>query len=96
MPGVTSIVAMKVAERVQTALQKIDLSPRGERIAVTASFGVAEMREVGARTPAELVAAADAALYEAKKAGRDRVVVAHPLVCKARLTLMPAAVSAQA
>jgi diguanylate cyclase (GGDEF)-like protein len=78
LPGVSSVIAAKVAERCRAALAGLELMPRGERVAVTASFGVAEMREVGAMAPAELVAAADAALYGAKKTGRDRVIVQPP------------------
>ena len=79
LPGVASAVAEKVAERVRAALAAIELAPqRGERVVITASFGVAEMREVGAASPADLVAAADAALYSAKQGGRDRVVVRAP------------------
>lgn len=42
---------------------------------VTLSVGVAEL-PLDARTPQELLAAADAALYAAKKAGRNRIVAA--------------------
>jgi diguanylate cyclase (GGDEF)-like protein len=48
----------------------------GTSIAVTASFGVATFPQNG-RTADELVAAADAALYAAKAAGRNRVCVAE-------------------
>jgi PleD family two-component response regulator len=41
---------------------------------VTASFGVAAIPP--ARTALELVAAADAAMYEAKRAGKNRVATA--------------------
>ncbi|MFO0741823.1 MAG: diguanylate cyclase [Labilithrix sp.] len=78
LPGVASVIAAKVAERVRTALAGMKLSPRGEPVTVTASFGIAEMREVGAMAPAELIAAADAALYAAKHTGRDRVIVQPP------------------
>jgi diguanylate cyclase (GGDEF)-like protein len=44
----------------------------GGGVPVTASFGVAEVGE-GTALPAQLVAAADAALYRAKADGRDRV-----------------------
>ena len=39
---------------------------------MTASVGVAQAGEK-ASTPAELIALADSMLYQAKKAGRDRV-----------------------
>ncbi len=42
---------------------------------VTISVGVAAFPEHG-RSPKELMAAADAALYQAKRGGRDQVVVA--------------------
>ncbi len=44
--------------------------------AVTLSFGVAAFPEHGV-SPEQLLVAADKALYRAKAAGRDRVVVAH-------------------
>ncbi len=44
---------------------------RGEPIRVTASFGVAEFPTYA--TPESLLAAADAALYQAKRAGKNRV-----------------------
>lgn len=42
---------------------------------VTVSIGVAELPQHGT-TPKTLLEAADAALYRAKREGRDRVVVA--------------------
>ena len=75
LPNVPSLIAVKVAERVRTAFAGLQLAPRGEAVTITASFGVAEMREVGAQAPAERIAAADAALYQAKQTGRDRVIV---------------------
>lgn len=76
LPNVTADIAGRVAERIRSGLAAIDLSPRGERVIITASFGVAEMRALGVTKPADLVARADAALYEAKQTGRDKVVVA--------------------
>ena len=48
-------------------------APDGSRIRVTSSFGVASFPLVTGQS--QLVAAADAALYEAKRSGKDRVVV---------------------
>jgi diguanylate cyclase (GGDEF)-like protein len=50
-------------------------SQTGTTAGVTASFGVATLPEHGT-TGAALLAAADAALYDAKAAGRDRVAIA--------------------
>ncbi len=42
---------------------------------MTVSVGAASTAEVPDRTPAQLLGLADARLYRAKRAGRDRVVV---------------------
>ena len=47
-------------------------------VPITASFGVAVVPEGGPMPPERLIEAADAALYAAKAAGRDQVVVADP------------------
>lgn len=62
--------AVEVAERLRTTLKSVEIPPVGQ---IAASFGVAECPSQ-AETARELVARADAALYEAKRDGRDRVV----------------------
>jgi len=62
--------ASLLAERLRAAVER-----RMKAEGVTASFGVATVGPEGT-SPDELVQAADAALYEAKNAGRNRVVVA--------------------
>jgi diguanylate cyclase (GGDEF)-like protein len=47
---------------------------------VTVSVGVAAVPNVGMRRHEELIASADEALYEAKRGGRNRVVVAGGLI----------------
>jgi diguanylate cyclase (GGDEF)-like protein len=67
--------AGRVAERLRRALEtQVILSPEGQPLRVTVSLGVAGYPEAGGRT--ELVEAADEALYRAKRAGKNRVVVA--------------------
>src|SRR5215204_201566 len=63
---------LEVAERLRAAIAALDLGPAA---GVTASLGVAEFPSC-ARTGDELRAAADAALYEAKRAGRNRTACA--------------------
>jgi two-component system cell cycle response regulator len=82
LPGLTSTNALKVAERVRLAIARLDLpAPRGgDRVTVTASFGVAELHELRRLGSAReaLIGAADLALYEAKRLGRDRSCLAPP------------------
>jgi diguanylate cyclase (GGDEF)-like protein len=80
LPGTDLDGATHVAERIRQALAgRIVLSVDGEPIPVTASFGVAAYPH--AHTAAALFAAADGALYEAKRTGKNRVsVAAEPAV----------------
>ena len=64
--------ATEVAERLRLTLRATEIPVIGH---IAASFGVAECPSQGL-TARELVASADAALYEAKRQGRDRVVSA--------------------
>jgi two-component system cell cycle response regulator len=61
---------LEVAERLRLAIRGLGIPSGGQ---VTASFGVAEC-PTDAQTAADILKAADVALYEAKKEGRDRVV----------------------
>jgi diguanylate cyclase (GGDEF)-like protein len=75
LPGTDLAGGAQVAERIRVALAgRILLSVDGTPIPVTASFGVAAAPP--ATTASELFAAADAALYDAKRAGKNRVQTA--------------------
>jgi diguanylate cyclase (GGDEF)-like protein len=64
------------AERLREMVKEVSIIYHGQRLRmVTFSGGVAAFPLHG-NTPQELMAAADAALYEAKEAGRDRIAVA--------------------
>jgi diguanylate cyclase (GGDEF)-like protein len=77
LPGADEEGAAQLAERVRVALAARSV-PGVPGLRVTASFGVAE--HAGATTTEQLVAAADSALYRAKRAGKDRVERAAPAV----------------
>jgi GGDEF domain-containing protein len=66
--------ALVVAERIRAAISGHAFPGHGGRRygRATVTVGAAELRE--GEDPATLIAAADAALYEGKRAGRDRVV----------------------
>ena len=67
--------AQTVAERMRSAVQSLAIEHQGSPFGVvTVSIGVASVAIDAAVTPAELVDAADKALYAAKCSGRNRVV----------------------
>jgi two-component system cell cycle response regulator len=68
--------AAVVAERVRAAVEAHSYEYEGTKINVTVSVGVAAAPHNEIRAPEDLVARADKALYEAKRAGRNRVVIA--------------------
>lgn len=77
LPETSLDEAMAVAERLRAAVAALAL-PDLEGLEVRMSLGVAEARGVGSAGADPLLAAADDALYRAKRTGRDRVVAALP------------------
>jgi diguanylate cyclase (GGDEF)-like protein len=73
--AVTIDDAEHVAEKIRHALELSPCVHEGVSLPLTASFGVAEYR-VGDDTLEQLIKRADEAMYEAKRAGKNRVVVA--------------------
>ena len=63
--------ALDTAERIRSAVQGARIVADDRPIQVTVSLGVTRSRE-GDTRPEDLLARADAALYEAKRAGRNR------------------------
>jgi len=79
LPQANLKVSQARAERIRSKLRELTVLHQGQPLGmVTVSVGVAELPRHGT-TPKELIEAADAALYRAKKAGRDRVMVAEPV-----------------
>ena len=74
--------AMEVAERMRARIASAQFANRE----VTVSVGVAEFPS-DAETGQKVIAVADKALYEAKRAGRNRVVRAKPSARKTRAML---------
>lgn len=72
LPGTDLDGGANVAERVRRALRNHAFQvSSGELVSFTASFGVAST--TGQESAAQLLAAADTALYRAKRTGKDRV-----------------------
>ena len=78
LPGAALERGRQVAERIRQALTYSEWKWEGTAWRLRASFGVAACPDTSA-TKEGLPAQADAALYEAKRGGRDRVVVARVL-----------------
>ena len=73
-PGTDLNETMEVADRHRFRISEIEWLDR-PGVKISASFGVADLTSIsGTPTPEKLIAAADQALYQAKKAGRDQVV----------------------
>lgn len=74
LPHTRAPDALRIAERVRAHIARLPIAtPSGEPIGVTVSIGVAALDAGSSRELAELLAAADAALYRAKASGRDQV-----------------------
>jgi len=67
--------AMAVAERIRSAIAERPVVWEGSEIAITTSIGVVSV--TSGEDLSHAIGRADAALYAAKDAGRDRVVLGH-------------------
>jgi diguanylate cyclase len=79
LPGTDEAGARVVAERIRAAFEASETLFEGQRLKVTMSLGVAAAQGRGVQPPSRLGARADAALYAAKHAGRNRVALASEL-----------------
>jgi diguanylate cyclase (GGDEF)-like protein len=74
LPNTSPDAALLVAERLRDSVHRLDLSDIAENLGVTISLGLAMLRtrDDGVH---DVIDRADAALYRAKEAGRNRVAV---------------------
>lgn len=86
LPNTIQNEAIKVVERVQRKLTKNFFMHSNERVVITFSAGVAQ--RANQEPPEEIIPRADAALYEAKNSGRNRVTGA-PMVEDEDIDLKP-------
>jgi diguanylate cyclase (GGDEF)-like protein len=70
--------AFSAAEAIRRSIEALRIPVEsGVLLRVTASVGIADL-DRGEGTKNDLIAAADAALYEAKRSGKNRTVLARP------------------
>jgi two-component system cell cycle response regulator len=77
LPEARAERARRVGEKLRAAVERLEIGAQAKRIPITISVGVAELARDD-RSGTDLVRRADEALYAAKHAGRNRVVL-HPL-----------------
>lgn len=79
MPQTNKDQSLRVAERIRKAVQDCHF-PEIKDDRVTISLGVVSSADTRMESTGEILSLADRTLYEAKKAGRNRVKVASPAV----------------
>jgi diguanylate cyclase (GGDEF)-like protein len=78
LPQTPAEGALRVCERMLRAVGDLELrDPTGTLVRVTASLGLASYPAEDLETPEDLVRSADAALYGAKRSGRNRFSAVH-------------------
>lgn len=81
LPSTDLQSAGEAAERLRVTIATTAIEVTGSVLHVTASLGCASTKGEG--TLADLLAAADKALYTAKHSGRDRVILSSPALAGA-------------
>ncbi|WP_343519916.1 GGDEF domain-containing protein [Sphingomonas sp.] len=84
LPGASTTEAMAVAEAMRAAVEERTLPSPAPDGRVTVSIGAARLTEIEIDTGPRLMERADAALYDSKRAGRNRVTAAWPVEEPAR------------
>jgi diguanylate cyclase (GGDEF)-like protein len=76
LPETPADRAILAFERVRSAIEHAEIKYDSVRLPITASLGVASYPHHLVAKPADFITLADAALYDAKRSGRNRVVAA--------------------
>lgn len=74
LPDIEESSILSIGERLRQTIENLEVSIPGQNLPlrITASIGLSVFPKSGA-TPNELIATADAALYEAKRSGRNKI-----------------------
>lgn len=78
LPMTTDMQAVSHAENLRHRIERIPFEANGELITLTSSFGVAQWCDGNPDSVSDMMKRADHALYQAKEAGRNRVILSEP------------------
>jgi diguanylate cyclase (GGDEF)-like protein len=78
LPGTSVSGAGVMAENIRGAIEQHSFKSAHEKVRVTASIGVASIKDHDPDSPQKLLDMADSALYCSKEGGRNRIVVYLP------------------
>jgi diguanylate cyclase (GGDEF)-like protein len=76
LPETPADRAVLAFERVRVAIERAEISYADQRMPMTVSLGLASFPHQLVAKPSDFITLADAALYDAKRSGRNRVVAA--------------------
>jgi len=82
LPETRCVDAVTVAERCLNLVRELPVRVGSQTLHVTTSVGIAGLPDEAITNVNELVHAADDALYQAKRSGRDRLTVSNPPLLK--------------